>query len=67
MEAAKRFRCWVQRPDMGNRVQFVSELRGHGGVDWGYTDNPDKALPMTERMTKIFINEGPPRRHMQPW
>jgi hypothetical protein len=39
------------------KTLYVSQIRGHGGKDWGYTDSPGKALPLSERLAKIYINE----------
>lgn len=45
----------------GNKNLYVSNLRGDGGVDWGYTSKPGDALRMTKRMATIFVNEAPHR------
>jgi hypothetical protein len=61
--SSRKYICGTQ---VTNRcVWYVSELRGHGGVDWGYSDSPSNALLMSERMAKIFCNEGPARRFMR--
>jgi hypothetical protein len=49
---------WYQQ---GTKAFYVSNLRGHGGKDWGYTTKPSEAITMTERMAKIFVNEVPGR------
>jgi len=45
------------RTDFGNHHDclYVSELPGHGGVDWGYTPNFDKALPLSRYWHRRFM------------
>lgn len=33
---------------------YVSELPGHGGADWGYTSDRQKALKVTPQTAKRF-------------
>lgn len=39
----------------GNKVFYVRELPGEGGVDWGYTDEPAKARPISTYWKKRFM------------
>lgn len=39
------------------KTLWVSHKRGDDGVDWGYSTKQSEALPLTERMAKIYINE----------
>lgn len=68
----KKFICGYQQ-SMKNRngkvlasprVCYVSELKGDGGVDWGYTDKRELATPMSKRMAAIYMNECVPNRFM---
>lgn len=48
------------------KTLWVSQKRGDGGVDWGYSSNPNNAVPLTDRMAKIYINElGSSQRQMR--
>lgn len=49
---------------VNGRMLYVSELRGHGGKDWGYTPYADQSAILSERMAKIFVGENIPGRHI---
>ena len=36
------------------RVFYVSQLPGEGGVDWGYSENPSKAIPVSRYWQRRF-------------
>jgi hypothetical protein len=40
-----------------HQALYVSELPGHGGVDWGYTNDIKKALPISEYWWKRFASD----------
>lgn len=43
-------RNWI-----GKAVFYVESLPGQGGKDYGYTDDPKRAAPLTVRQAKIFL------------
>lgn len=42
------------RTDPSGRTLYASDLPGHGGKDWGYTDRSEKALPLSPYWQRRF-------------
>jgi hypothetical protein len=38
-----------------NQIFYVESLPGQGGKDYGYTEDPKKAAPLTVRQAKAFL------------
>lgn len=38
-----------------NQTFYVESLPGQGGKDYGYTEDPKKAAPLTVRQAKAFL------------
>lgn len=36
---------------------YVSEVKGNGGVDWGYTNNIDKAILLNHNQWRSFAKD----------
>jgi hypothetical protein len=36
---------------------YVSEIKGDGGVDWGYTDNIEKAILLNSNQWQSFAKD----------
>ena len=36
---------------------YVSEVKGNGGVDWGYTDNIEKAVLLNRNQWQSFAKD----------
>ena len=36
---------------------YVSEIKGNGGVDWGYTNDASKALPINTHVWRQFAKD----------
>lgn len=65
---SRMYICSDQSRGCGHAL-YVSHKRGDGGKDWGYTDRSENALPLTDRMAKIYLNElgGSKHRKAQPY
>lgn len=42
---------------VASKPWYVSDLKGHGGVDWGYTDNFAKAIPLNHNQWQSFAKD----------
>ena len=48
----KFYRCCRQ---WNGKTWYAGALPGDGGKDWGYTDDPDKALPLSTYWKRRFV------------
>lgn len=56
IELGRRFQMYIlsrRRPD--GRYDYVSDLPGHGGKDWGYTTKVDVAIVVNEYWKRRFL------------
>jgi hypothetical protein len=44
-------------PNNKSGAWYVSELPGHGGVDWGYTTDASKAVALNDYWWKRFASD----------
>jgi len=53
--SAQKWIVWRLGND--NRIDYVSEVPGDGGVDWGYTWDRKKALPLSMFQLRCFESD----------